>query len=62
MHDAMELSHCGEYWQTLRARPSRAIGGLILAIVLLLAGAAAWSYWTTVDVIVKSTGRVRPIT
>jgi hemolysin D len=56
------LSECSEFRQTLQARPPRIVHGTIGLCIALLASALTWSAATDADLVVRLTGRVRPVT
>lgn len=57
-----ELKDCNQFLQTIQARPPRFVHGLALLLIGLVATATAWAAITRVNLVVASTGRVRPTT
>jgi hemolysin D len=58
----LDLADCTEFRQTLQARPPRIVHGTALLLVVLLGAATLWSALTRADLVVRSAGRVRPVT
>src|SRR5688572_20487922 len=56
------LSDCGEFAQTLAARPPRIVRGTLYLLVGLLGSGLGWAGTTTTELIVQAPCRVRPIT
>jgi multidrug efflux pump subunit AcrA (membrane-fusion protein) len=56
------LADCTEYRQALQARPPRVVHGTVVLCVLLLAAALTWAAATEADLVVRLSGRVRPVT
>jgi hemolysin D len=57
-----DLADCTEFRQTLEARPPRIAHGTLLLLVAFLATALGWSAATQADLVVRTPGRVRPMT
>lgn len=57
----VDLADCREYRQTLEARPPAIVHGAALLLVALLASAVAWAGLTQANLVVRASGRVRPI-
>jgi hypothetical protein len=57
-----DLTDCTEFRQTLQARPPRVVHGAAILLVGLLGTATVWSATTKAALVVRSPGRVRPIT
>jgi multidrug resistance efflux pump len=55
------IQACSEFAMTLQSRPPRVAHGTMLASVLLVTSALAWTYFTRVDLVVRATGTVRPL-
>src|SRR5262245_12748330 len=60
--DFADLARCGEYRQTLLARPPRVVHGTAALLGLLLGAAVLWAAVTEADLVVRVGGRVRPQT
>jgi multidrug resistance efflux pump len=58
----LDLADCAEFRQALQARPPRIIHGTALLLIGLLGTALVWSAVTQADLIVRASGRVRPVT
>src|SRR5207245_1104319 len=58
----LDLADCTEFRQTVQARPPRIVHGTALLLVTLLGSALVWSALTGADLVVRSPGRVRPVT
>jgi multidrug efflux pump subunit AcrA (membrane-fusion protein) len=58
----LDLSDCTEFRQTLLARPPRIVHGTVTLLALLLGAALVWSVLTKADLVVRASGRVRPVT
>jgi hemolysin D len=56
-----DLADCTEFRQTLQARPPRIVHGTLILLATLLATALVWSATTKVDLVVRASGRVRPV-
>jgi multidrug resistance efflux pump len=59
--EVLDLSACTEFRQTLQARPPRIVHGTVLLLTSLLASAVAWAALTKADLVVRASGRVRPV-
>jgi len=57
----VDFADCSEFRQTLQARPPGIVHGTALLLILLLCGAVVWSSTTTVSLVVRAPGRVRPV-
>ena len=57
----LDLADCTEFRLALQARPPRVVHGTLILLVALLATALAWSVATQANLVVRSTGRVRPV-
>jgi multidrug resistance efflux pump len=58
--DVMHLPDCGEFRQTLLARPPALVHGTALLLGLTLAGGLTWAALTPANLVVRATGHVRP--
>jgi multidrug resistance efflux pump len=58
----LDLADCTEYRQALLARPPRVVHGTVILLAALLGAALTWSALTQADLVVRGTGRVRPVT
>ena len=56
------LADCTEFRQILQQRPARFIHCMVLLLVLLLASAVIFLAVTEADLVVRASGRVRPVT
>src|SRR5262249_27584883 len=56
-----DLADCTEFRQAVEARSPAIVHGTALLLITLLGVALAWSYLTRVDLVVRATGRVRPV-
>jgi multidrug resistance efflux pump len=56
-----DLADCTDYRQTLMARPPRIMHATFVLSVALVAAAVLWAAITQADLIVRATGRVRPM-
>ena len=56
-----ELSDCTEFRQTLLARPPRLLRATFLLLVALAAAGLLWTAVTQADLVVRASGRVRPM-
>jgi multidrug efflux pump subunit AcrA (membrane-fusion protein) len=59
--EVLDLSACTEFRQTLQGRPPRIVHGTVLLLATLLGSAVAWGALTRADLVVRATGRVRPV-
>ena len=59
---AWELSQCSEFRQTLLAKPPRVIRATLVLLGALVMTAVLWSVFTEADLVVRASGRVRPMT
>lgn len=57
----VELSDCSQFRQTLTARPPAIVHGTILLVIGLLIGGLVWSAFTKANLVVRASGRVRPL-
>ena len=57
----LDLADCTEFRQTLLARPPKILHGTAALLVALLGAALAWSATTRANLVVRATGRVRPV-
>jgi len=57
----VDLAECTEFRQGLRARAPRIVHGAALLLVMLLATAVTWMALTKANLVVRATGRVRPL-
>src|SRR4051812_33729860 len=55
------LADCNEFRQTLLARPPRLVHATVWLLAGLVATALAWAALVQADLVVRATGRVRPI-
>src|SRR5262249_9737436 len=64
MRDAtiLDLADCTEYRHALRARPPAIVHGTLALLVALLGTALGWAALTRASLVVRGTGRIRPIT
>lgn len=64
MRDALilDLADCTEFRQTLQARPPQVVHGAALLLAALLGTALGWSALTRAALVVRATGRIRPVT
>jgi hemolysin D len=64
MRDAtiLDLADCTEYRHALRARPPAIVHGTLALLVALLGTALGWADLTRASLVVRGTGRIRPIT
>src|SRR5438270_11845167 len=56
-----DLADCTLFRQTLEARPPRIVHGAALLLVALVAAAVIWASLTNADLVVRGSGRVRPL-
>jgi hemolysin D len=63
MHNdfVLDLADCTEFRQALLARPPRIVHGTAGLLVVLFGMALAWAAATHANLVVRSTGRVRPV-
>jgi multidrug resistance efflux pump len=63
MHNdlVLDLADCTEFRQALLARPPKILHGTAALLVALLGAALAWSATTRANLVVRATGRVRPV-
>src|SRR4051812_26798313 len=59
--DFSDLAQCGEFRQTLLARPPRVVHGTVVLLTSLLATAVGWAALTKADLVVQAGGRGRPV-
>jgi hemolysin D len=57
----VDLADCSEFRQTLAARPPRIVHGAALLLMSLIVAAVAWSALVKANLVVRATGRVRPV-
>jgi multidrug resistance efflux pump len=55
------LAECSEFRQTLLARSPRIVHGAALLLVVLLGSAVTWAALTEADLVVRASGRIRPV-
>lgn len=60
-HTIIDLTDCTECRQTLEARPPRIVHGTAIVLAALLGTALVWSAMTKPKLVVRATGRVRPM-
>jgi multidrug resistance efflux pump len=58
LHD---LAQCSQFRQTLQARPPRLVHGTAFLAIALLTAALAWAAFTRADLVVRASGRMRPV-
>jgi multidrug efflux pump subunit AcrA (membrane-fusion protein) len=58
---AFDLADCTEYRQAVEARSPAIVHGTALLLITLLGVALAWSCLTRADLVVRASGRVRPV-
>jgi membrane fusion protein, hemolysin D len=56
-----DLADCTEFRQSLEARSPRVVHGTLILLATLLATVLVWSAATKVDLVVRASGRVRPV-
>jgi multidrug resistance efflux pump len=56
-----DLADCTQFRQALLARPPKIVHGTAGLLLVLLGGALAWSAVTQANLVVRATGRVRPV-
>jgi multidrug efflux pump subunit AcrA (membrane-fusion protein) len=62
-HDSIQqLADCTRFRQTLQARPPAILHGTLILVVALLGSALAWTALTRANLVVRGSGRVRPVT
>src|SRR5215510_3338424 len=59
--DSADLAQCSEFRQTLLARPPAVVHGTALLLAALLGAALGWAALTKADLVVRASGRVRPV-
>jgi HlyD family secretion protein len=57
----VDLADCSEFRQTVAARPPRIVHGAAILLAGLLAAAITWSAVVKANLVVRATGRVRPV-
>jgi multidrug efflux pump subunit AcrA (membrane-fusion protein) len=57
----LDLADCTEFRQSLQARPPRIVHGTALLLAALVATALTWGALTRADLVVRGSGRVRPV-
>jgi multidrug resistance efflux pump len=57
----LDLADCTKFRQTLLARPPRIVHGTAGLLVVLLVAALAWAAATRANLVVRSPGRIRPV-
>jgi len=57
----LDLADCTEFRQALEARPPAIVHGAAFLLISLVGVALAWSALTRADLVVRASGRVRPI-
>lgn len=60
--EIQDLSELRNIRQILAAKPPRVVRGTLLILTALLGAAGTWLAVTRVNLVVKSMGRVRPVT
>ena len=60
-HTICELIDCSLFRQTLQTRPPAIVHGTAILLMLLLVGAAVWAAVVQASLVIKTSGRVRPI-
>jgi len=60
-HTICELTDCSLFRQTLQTRPPAIVHGTAILLMLLLVGAAIWAALVQANLVIKTSGRVRPI-
>src|SRR5262249_61999353 len=58
----LDLADCTEFRQALQARPPAVVHGTAALLALLLGTALGWAALTRADLVVRGTGRIRPVT
>ncbi len=57
----LDLAECTEFRRALRSRTPRIVHGTAILLALLLAAALTWMALTEANLVVRATGRVRPV-
>lgn len=57
-----DLADCSEFRETIETRPPRFVHVSIVLLVTLLGTAVLWAALTQADLVVRASGRVRPVT
>src|SRR5262249_8492786 len=57
-----EVTDVTEFRLTIQARPPRIVHGTTMVLTALLGAALVWLAATPADLVVRATGRVRPVT
>jgi hemolysin D len=57
----LNLAECAELSRTLQAPPRRFVHGLVWLLIGLLGTAVGWAGFTRMDLVVRASGRVRPL-
>ena len=60
-HTVIDLKDCTEFRQTLEARPPRIVHGTVVLLTALMAAVIVWSAVTKPNLVVRASGRVRPM-
>jgi multidrug resistance efflux pump len=60
-HLIANLADCSEFRLALLARPPRIVHGTVVLLTTLLGSALAWAALTRADLVVRTAGRVRPV-
>ena len=60
-HTVIDLNDCTEFRQTLEAKPPGIVHGTMIVLAALVVAAVAWSAVTKPNLVVRATGRVRPM-
>ena len=58
----LDLADCTEFRQTIQARPPAIVHGTAVLLTFLLGTALAWSALTRANLVVRGSGRMRPVT
>jgi multidrug resistance efflux pump len=59
--EILDLADCTEFRQSLQARPPKIVHGTALLLTALVVTAVAWAAFTEADLVVRGTGRMRPV-
>lgn len=57
----LDLSECTAFRQAVEARPPRIVHGTVILLTGLLGAGLLWAGLTRVDLVVRTTGRIRPM-
>jgi adhesin transport system membrane fusion protein len=58
----IDLADCTEFRQLINRRPPRMVHGAALLLAGLLGAAVVWAAFTRANLVVRATGRIRPVT